>query len=246
MSYTNGMGIFSSCSNRLTVENNEVRYGPYGGMQIGDQYGYAECDSKENQIRGNHVHHVMRIHDDNGGIYTLGRQRGTIISRNYVHDVRRGAWAGEWAVAGVYLDNYSSYITVEDNVLTNNTISINQQGNSGMQAHDNDLINNVEHDAVIEAASGPKMPTGVEKKSGTGLVIHEKLSLKIYPNPTHGKIMIENEDLPEGSLIKIFNLTGCAVLETCFLRHSPVNIAHLPPGIYFMTAGNNTVKLVKR
>ena len=48
-----------------------------------------------------------------GGIYTLGRQSGTVISENCVHDVRcleYGAW-------GIYLDEGSSNITVENNVV---------------------------------------------------------------------------------------------------------------------------------
>jgi hypothetical protein len=247
MSYTNGVGVFSSCSNRLTVENNEIRYGPYTGMQIGDQYGEADCDSKENLIRGNHVHHLMRIHDDGGGIYTLGRQRGTIISRNYVHDVKRGAWAGEWGPGGIYLDNYSSYITVEDNVLANNTISITQQTNEGIAAHDNYLINNVEKDPIIEAEAGPKMPTGVQKKTPvvTAVPMNERLPLIIYPNPTTGEVWIENGDLPKENTLKIYNMAGGLVSEKYFLRHSPVSLTHLPRGVYIMRIGDYTGKIVK-
>jgi hypothetical protein len=246
------MGIFASCANRLTVENNEIRFGPFGGMQIGDHFENNETDLKDNLIQRNHVHHVMRIHDDDGGIYTLARQRGTKITANYIHDIKRGTWAEESPIGCVYLDNCSSYITVEDNVLaigTNNTIPIHQQLDvPGMNAHDNILVNNVEKDPIIEAASGPKMPTGVQKKTPvvTAVPMNERLPLRVYPNPTTGEVWIENGDLPEGNTIRIYNIAGGLVSGKYFLRHSPVSLAHLPQGVYIMKVGDYTGKIVKK
>jgi parallel beta-helix repeat protein len=48
-----------------------------------------------------------------GGIYLLGRQRGTIVSGNRIHDIsclHYGAW-------GIYLDEGSSFVTVEGNAV---------------------------------------------------------------------------------------------------------------------------------
>lgn len=58
----------------------------------------------------------MRLHDDGGAIYTLGRRPGTIVDRNYIHDLSKSAYAMGYPVAGLYLDNYSEYIRVQNNV----------------------------------------------------------------------------------------------------------------------------------
>jgi hypothetical protein len=59
----------------------------------------------------------MGLLHDGAGIYTLSRQPGTRIVENYIHDIVRSRWTGESAVVGIYLDNGSSGLTVERNVL---------------------------------------------------------------------------------------------------------------------------------
>ena len=56
---------------------------------------------------------------DGGGIYTLSRQPGTLISENYVHDITRTSVQGGFNMSGIYLDEGSNFITVRDNVLVN-------------------------------------------------------------------------------------------------------------------------------
>ena len=60
-------------------------------------------------------HFHMHQYFDMGGIYLLGKQRGTLIADNRIHDVVSrdyGAW-------GIYLDEGSSYVTVEKNAVYN-------------------------------------------------------------------------------------------------------------------------------
>src|SRR6201999_1287313 len=77
----------------------------------------AANPSADNIIRANDIHDVMKQHDDGAAIYLLSRQPGTIVADNYVHNVRRADSAGDYAVAGVYLDNGASGITIRDNVI---------------------------------------------------------------------------------------------------------------------------------
>ncbi len=64
------------------------------------------------------MNETNRQHDDGGGIYTLGgRQVGSTIEENYIHDIRRSVWAQQFAVMGIYLDNYTQFIKVTRNVI---------------------------------------------------------------------------------------------------------------------------------
>ena len=53
----------------------------------------------------NLIHGVMALHDDGGGIYTLGKIEGMKIHHNYIHSVRRSKFSGSYGISGIYLDN---------------------------------------------------------------------------------------------------------------------------------------------
>ena len=115
--YYGNVGIFSGYTHGLVIEHNEVTDLPYTGISVGWGWSLKDSALKNNVIRRNHIYRVMQILDDGGGIYTLSKQPGTRVSENYIHDVRRSKWAGAWPVAGIYLDQGSDFIIVENNVL---------------------------------------------------------------------------------------------------------------------------------
>ncbi|MGG1516662.1 right-handed parallel beta-helix repeat-containing protein [Paenibacillus oryzisoli] len=154
--YTNGMGIVAYFIKDSIIENNTISYGPYMGMQIGGQAG-CNCDvgMGNNEIRYNNIHHMMQLHDDGGGIYTLARQSGTRVLENYVHDMAKSSYAMSSPVAGIYLDNYSEYITVQHNVITG--IGTGAQATyeqTGVGAKNNTWTNNGTTDASIISSAG--------------------------------------------------------------------------------------------
>ena len=59
------------------------------------------------------------------------------------------------------------------------------------------------------------------------------VNVKIYPNPVSERLMVEATNLGPGLLFQIFNIQGKMELSGD-LRNEAVNVAHLPPGLYFL------------
>jgi hypothetical protein len=116
---------------QVTIEHNWIPNAPYSGMNVG--WGWCDFDGSDvanhpqwgqgsrpsvfpgkptmvsgsNRIHANRVEHTMSILHDGGAIYTLGRQPGTLIDRNYC---RRSWWT-------IYNDEGSTLIINRANVL---------------------------------------------------------------------------------------------------------------------------------
>ena len=152
--YTNGMGILASNVSKHLIAHNEIRYGRYSGMQIGNHYGDNLSRLRDNRIEHNNIHHVMLLHDDGGAIYTLSNQPGTKILKNWIHDYNKCQWADSYPVNGIFLDNNSSYILVADNVFTDLKDVDRLKENIGTTIHDNEFRNNASRDPDIIKAAG--------------------------------------------------------------------------------------------
>ena len=57
----------------------------------------------------------MQILSDGGGIYTLGRQPGTVLSGNVIHDVPLNAGRAE--SNGMFLDQGTTELVIENNLI---------------------------------------------------------------------------------------------------------------------------------
>ncbi len=151
--YSNGMFLFASNVRKLTVAHNHIHDLPYSGMQIGQQpgeKGHKDVGCGENTIINNLLHHCNQIHGDGGAIYTLGGiQTGTVIAGNYVHDTNQSKW-DNYRVSHIYLDNYTSKVTVKDNV-TKGGKAEERNGSKG-----NVLENNTQSNPAIEKNAGIK------------------------------------------------------------------------------------------
>ncbi|HVV00703.1 MAG TPA: right-handed parallel beta-helix repeat-containing protein, partial [Verrucomicrobiae bacterium] len=117
-----GIWIGQSFSNKLL--RNTIRDFYYTGISIGWSWGYGQALASNNLIAFNRVGYIGEKSDhdgpvlsDMGGIYTLGRQPGTRILNNVFHDIS-GIRYGGW---GIYLDEGSSGIIVQSNIVRRTT-----------------------------------------------------------------------------------------------------------------------------
>jgi hypothetical protein len=148
--YSNGIFLMANNVSGIIVKHNLIHDMPYSGMQIGQQPGgLKDVGCGDNHILSNHIHHCNQIHGDGGGIYTLGGiQNGSLIAGNFIHDIHQPL--GHYKIDYIYLDNFTSAITVRDNVVTGGKAA-ERNGSRG-----NKLENNVQNNPDIEKNAGIK------------------------------------------------------------------------------------------
>ena len=114
--YAAGCGVLICHASEIEVADCHIHHLDYTGISVGWEWGYGENTCFGNLIRGNHIHHVgMGRLSDMGGIYLLGRQPGTVVCENRIHDVTSAHYGG-W---GIYTDEGSSFMRIERNVIYN-------------------------------------------------------------------------------------------------------------------------------
>jgi hypothetical protein len=88
-----------------------------------------------------------------------------------------------------------------------------------------------------------------QKNRDTVLSVTESISaknLKVYPNPAHSELTIENSELTIGDKIEIFNILG-QLKQTVIVNQIPViqvDISQFPIGMYFIKIGSWRGKFV--
>ena len=113
-----GIGILLTHARNCEVSNNEISDGYYTAISVGWNWGYAYSVSGNNLIKDNLIYNIGQGWlSDMGGIYTLGIQQGTVLSGNVIHDVAADEGEGGYGGWGIYLDEGSSHIVVEKNLV---------------------------------------------------------------------------------------------------------------------------------
>ncbi len=107
------VGIFLGDTFGNVVAHNHLHDLFYSGISCGWVWGFGESISRDNRIEKNHIHHLgFGWLSDMGGIYTLGVQPGTTLRGNLIHHIQAATYGG----FGIYLDEGSSHIVVENNI----------------------------------------------------------------------------------------------------------------------------------
>lgn len=116
--FNNAIGILLIDAADCDISNNEIHDGWYTAISVGWVWGYGENPTNGIQIKDNLIYNIGNGWlSDMGGIYTLGIQPDTVISGNVIYNV--GCYGGDYGYGGwgIYLDEGSSEILVENNLV---------------------------------------------------------------------------------------------------------------------------------
>lgn len=109
------VGVWVGMASGTRIAHNEIRNLPYTGVSLGWVWNPTPTPCKENVVEANHIHHVLQVLSDGGGIYTLGLQPGTALRGNVIHDVPLNAGRAE--SNGMFLDEGTTDIAIEENAI---------------------------------------------------------------------------------------------------------------------------------
>jgi hypothetical protein len=150
--FPSGVGVISHRASDIVIADNLIHHHRYTGVSVGWQWGYAPSDTSNVLVQGNYIHDTGRhILCDQGGIYTLGIQPGTVITNNVIKNV----FSYAQYMWGIYLDEGSSQIVISNNVVYNT-------GWASLFQHygaNNTIINNVFARASLNPPPQPGDPT---------------------------------------------------------------------------------------
>lgn len=116
--FNNAIGILLTHAIDCDLTHNEIHDGWYTGISVGWNWGYSDNSTNNINISNNLIYNIGNGWlSDMGGIYTLGIQPDTVISGNVIYNV--GCYDGSYGYGGwgIYLDEGSSGMLVEKNLV---------------------------------------------------------------------------------------------------------------------------------
>jgi hypothetical protein len=113
--YYGAVAVWGGIVREMEISHNLIANHPYTGVSLGWMWNPTPTPARENMVRENHIHHVMQVLSDGGGIYTLGKQPGTQLTGNLIHDVPLNAGRAE--SNGMFIDEGSDELLIADNTI---------------------------------------------------------------------------------------------------------------------------------
>ncbi|MBN8215629.1 MAG: right-handed parallel beta-helix repeat-containing protein [Spirochaetes bacterium] len=115
--YFSANAIWGGIVRGLQLRHNEIENFAYAGIAVGWSWNDTPTACASNLIEANVIRRVCTLLADGASIYTLGRQPGTVIRGNVVMDNPKSIYTKEHWQLGLYLDEGSSEMLVEDNLV---------------------------------------------------------------------------------------------------------------------------------
>lgn len=131
------VGIWVGFARDTEIARNKLHDLPYTGISLGWIWNPTLTPCGGHRVHDNEISHVMQVLSDGGGIYTLGRQPGTVLAHNLIHDIPVNMGRAE--SNGMFLDEGTTDIVIEDNVIWN----VDRSPLRFHRATTNDVRNNV-------------------------------------------------------------------------------------------------------
>ncbi len=178
MCHSDGCGILVARTPDVAILHNEIRDVRYTGISTGWSWDDKDGTARNHDVGFNLIHRTMGLHDDGGGVYTLGKIPGMKIHDNYVHDLVRSKFSGNYGICGIYLDNGSCFKLVQDNVVENVEAAFfsgnkpNYQNTFDRNYHNGPLARIIEKENVVtnnvqvQGAAWPAEAQRIMKEAG--------------------------------------------------------------------------------
>jgi hypothetical protein len=113
--YYGAVGIWVGYAAHTTIRHNTIRHMPITGISVGWMWTPEPTPCRATLVEANHIHDVMRLLSDGGGIYTLGLQPDAVIRDNLIHDIPESFGLAQ--SNGMFIDNASTGLLIEGNVI---------------------------------------------------------------------------------------------------------------------------------
>ncbi|MCC5932460.1 MAG: right-handed parallel beta-helix repeat-containing protein [Cyclobacteriaceae bacterium] len=175
------VGIWCGFVAQADIYNNHIHTLPYTGISIGWEWSPAPTPCRENKIRNNHIHDVMKTLSDGGGIYMLGLQPGSVITNNLIHDVKLNVGRAE--SNGMFLDEGATDLLIENNIIYN-------IAKSPLRFH-KAFKNTVRNNVLVMDSSNPAIRYNSTREED---ILQEGNLLLYQENEDHQKMLLDAID----------------------------------------------------
>lgn len=129
-----GVGILVGFVLDSAFSNNSISEVSYSGISLG-WFGQSDLPASNSVVRFNNIGQVNQLHGDGGGIYLMEGTKGDLVSDNYVHDIKyKELGFTSNTRHGIYLDNKTTGVTVENNQIVGVINALFLQNQIGYQS----------------------------------------------------------------------------------------------------------------
>jgi len=180
------------------------------------------------------------------GMYTKPYDIVSLTPANLATDVELNAQVAVKFTRNITANNLSG-ITISPNV---SGVSASISGNILTIAHDN-FKGETAYTVTIPAGTINEYSEAISWKFKTkkevNIPLYSENNIKIYPNPTTGKLQVTSNELRENVIIEIFDVVG--KLQKAESRKQngeiTIDISHLANGMYFLKIDEKVFKIIK-